>query len=393
MELREYQKQAIDKILWAKNAKLEGNDLIVLPTGAGKSIVIANLVHQLNEPVLILQPSKEILEQNYKKLLNYINAFEIGIYSASMNEKVVRNFTLATIQSIYTKPEEFNHFKLVIIDECHLVNPKNLGGMFSSFLEAIGNPKVIGLTATPYRMDLSYKHTDYGLYAYTTTKLINRMKGFFWQRLLSNINIQDLINQDFLCPLEYIDRSVIEHADIPLNKSASEFDLDGYEKMLTNKQEKILEAINYGQSISKSVLVFCSSVKQATLFCDLVEGSAIVTAKTPAKERQDIINKFKDLEIKTVFNVGVLTTGFDHPSLDCIVLLRPTRSIGLYYQMLGRGVRKAEGKISCKIIDMTSTVKSLGKVESIKLEKQDKWELMSETGSWHNRELYSFKIK
>ena len=98
-------------------------------------------------------------------------------------------------------------------------------------------------------------------------------------------------------------------------------------------------------------------------------------------------------EVKAVFNVGVLTTGFDHPALDCIILLRPTRSIGLYYQMLGRGVRIAEGKTACKIIDLTSTVKNMGRVETIKLVRRDKWELESEAGSWHNRELYRYTIK
>lgn len=391
MELREYQKQAISKIIWAK--QLEGNDLVVLPTGAGKSIVIANLIYTLNEPVLILQPSKEILEQNLNKLLRHVKQSEIGIYSASMDEKTINKFTFATIQSIYKKAEYFKHFKLIIIDECHLVNPKNLSGMFTKFLKEIGSPKVVGLTATPYRMDLSYRHTPYGLYAYTTIKLINRMKGFFWQRLLYNINIQDLINQGFLCSLEYIDRSIVQHEEIPLNKSASEFDLEGYEALLTNKQKEILQSIEFAKKISKSILVFCSSVKQAEKLSGLVEGAKVITAKTKSEERDNIITGFKDGNIKIVFNVGVLTTGFDHPSLDCIILIRPTRSIGLYYQMIGRGVRIAEGKKNCKIIDLTSTVKNLGRVESIRLEKMEKWEIVSETGLWHNKELYNFKIK
>ena len=397
IELRDYQKQVVDKILWAKNKGLEGNDLVVLPTGAGKSIVIASLAAQLNEPILILQPSKEILEQNYNKLRQYVDDFEIGIYSASMKEKRIAKFTFATIGSIYKAPEYFRHFKLIIIDECHLVNPKNLGGMFMTFLNAIGKPKVIGLTATPYRMDLGYRREEtpwgYDLVAFTTTKLINRMKGFFWQRLLFNINIQQLIDQDYLCPLQYHDRSVIDHADIPLNKSRSEFDMEAYEQKLTDKQTQILLVVKHTMAISKSVLVFCASVSQAENYANLVEGAAVVTAKTPAKERDKIISDFKTFKIPIVFNVGVLTTGFDHPALDCIILLRPTRSIGLYYQMIGRGVRKSPGKTHCKVVDMTSTVKYLGRVETIRLERQDKWELLSDTGSWHGRELYSFKIK
>lgn len=391
--LRPYQKQAIDKILWSQ--KLEGNDLCILPTGAGKSIVIAFLAKELNKPILILQPGKEILEQNRSKLALYVNSDLIGTYSASMNEKTIKQYTFATIQSIYKNPDDFKHFKLVIVDECHLVNPKNLGGMFTSFLTAIGSPKVIGFTATPYRMDLAYRKTDYGgLIAYTTVKLINRTKYLFWNRLVFNINNKELLDAGYLSPLEYFDRSLVEHENIPMNKSMSDFDMDGYEMMLNKREHEILGAIAFGKQTSKSVLVFCSSVKQAENLAKAVEWSAAVSAKTPAKIRDSIIESFKDGRLHVVFNVGVLTTGFDHPGLDCIVLARPTRSIGLYYQMLGRGVRLAQNKTSCKVIDLTSTVKNIGKIETIKLDKVDgKWELLSETGSWHNKELYSFIVK
>lgn len=394
MELRKYQKDAIEKILWSMRENLEGNDLVVLPTGAGKSVVIANLIEGMDEPILILQPSKEILEQNYSKLLQYVDREKIGIYSASMKEKVVKQFTFATIQSIHRHPEEFKHFKLVIIDEAHLVNPKSLNGMYSSFLEAIGHPKCIGLTATPYRMDVSYQREDNGqLWAYTTTKLINRMKGFFWKRILFNMSTQELIDMGYLCKLQYEDQNFIEHEEIPTNISRSEFNLEAFEKIASSKVVKIQFAVSYAQSVSKSVLIFCSSVKQAVDLSNKIEGASVVTAKTPAKERTRIIQAFKNHEIKTVLNVGVLTTGFDHPSLDCIILLRPTRSIGLYYQMIGRGLRIAEGKEFCRIIDMTSTVKNLGRVETIRLEKQDKWELVSESGSWHNKPIFKFEMK
>ena len=255
--------------------------------------------------------------------------------------------------------------------------------------------KIIGLTATPYRMATSYKFDkkDNSLMAYTTIKLVNRMKGKFWNHILYNTNIQELINKGFLCPLEYIDRSLVDHADIPLNKSESDFDLEKYEEILSKKQVKILKVIKYAEFIANNVLVFCSSVKQAEVLCDMTDGSAVVTAKTKSEERDSIVKKFKEGKIKTVFNVGVFTLGFDHPALDCIVLLRPTRSIGLYYQMLGRGVRMSPGKANCKIIDMTSNVKHLGKIETIRLEEKNAWELLSEEGSWHNREIYRFKLR
>lgn len=414
MELRQYQQDCLGKILWELNTDLQGNSICVLPTGSGKSVVIANLAKTLSQPILILQPSKEILEQNLEKLCRYVDHTDVGVYSASMNEKTINHFTFATIGSIYTKPELFAHFGLILIDECHLVNPKNLDGMFTSFLSEVNRirgqinkspVKCFGFTATPYRMATGYislgKNYDGSpiLKATATTKIVSRLKEKFWQRILVNVSISDLIEKGFLCPLEYVDLSLVEHSEIPVNKSESDFDLIKYEKLLSSKKGRIKQALEYAEANSKSVLVFCSSVPQAIELSEQVLGSAVVTAKTPAKERATIINDFKNGKLQTVFNVGVLTTGFDHPSLDCIVLLRPTRSIGLYYQMLGRGVRIAPGKTKCKVIDLTSTVKNLGRIESIKLAKVvnpksgwSMWEILSETGSWHNRPLYSYVI-
>jgi DNA repair protein RadD len=379
-QLRPYQEEAVAKIIWAKS--YPGNDICVLPTGAGKSLVIAEIANLLDEPILILQPSKEILEQNYQKLTAYVDPWEIGIYSASMGEKNVGHYTFATIQSIYKKPELFQHFNTVIIDECHLVNPKNLSGMFTTFLKAIGNPKIIGLTATPYRMAQNYVQAPWGWRAITTTKLINRVKERFWSRIVYNINNGDLVEQGYLTPLEYIDMSRIEQSQLPTNHSKSDFDLTAYEAILS-ENGGLEEALAHALEVGTSILVFCSSVMQAEVLAEATPNSAVVT-----------INAFRSGEIKMVFNVGVLTTGFDHPELDCIVLARPTRSIGLYYQMLGRGVRKAPGKETCKVIDVTNTVKTIGEIETIKLERRTTgWELVSSRGVWHNRALYEHKVQ
>lgn len=389
--LRPYQEMAVNKLMWAQ--QFPEPDVCVLPTGAGKSLVIADMAHKLNQPVLILQPSKEILEQNVAKMKTYVEDSEIGIYSASTGRKDFGFYTFATIQSIYKKPAEFTHFRQVVIDECHMVNPKNLDGMFTSFLANIGNPKVVGFTATPYRMAQMYERDQFGgIITHTTTKLINRTKERFWHRIVYNINTEDLISHGYLVPLRYLDKSIIQHTEIPTNISKSDFNLEAYEEKIANKEDEILEALFFGQELGKSVLVFCSSVAQAERFAQIVPNSKVVTAKTGKKERAQIIMDFREQRTQTIFNVGVLTTGFDHPSLDCIILLRPTRSIGLYYQMLGRGVRPSENKKHCWVLDMTGTVKALGRIETIKLVKQDKWELQSEKGSWHNKPLYSYLL-
>lgn len=393
-ELRDYQKAAVNKLLWSQ--QFPEPDICVLPTGAGKSLVIADMAHKLNQPVLILQPSKEILEQNMAKMATYVPHSEIGVYSASMGRKDFGTFTFATIGSIYKKPQDFLHFRQVIIDECHGVNPKNLDGMFTRFLQGIGNPKVIGFTATPYRQDIMYERTlDGELLTHTTTKIITRTKQRFWSRIVFNINNEELVRAGFLVPLKYLDKSIIQHADIPTNISKSDFNIDKYEEMMAGFKDNTLEAVFFGMELAKSVLVFCTSVSQAEWLAEIVPGSAVVSAKTPKKERARIVEEFKSGKIQTVFNVGVFTIGFDHPGLGCIVLLRPTRSIGLYYQMLGRGVRPdtATGKKHCYVVDMSGTVKQLGKIETIKMVKREKWELESEMGSWHNKPLYSFLIQ
>jgi DNA repair protein RadD len=398
IKLRDYQQQAIDKILWSM--KLEGNDLVSLPTGSGKSIVIAELAKRIDKEVLILQPSKEILEQNMAKLLLYVEPHEVGVFSASMGRKDISKFTFATIGSIYKKPELFQHIGLIIIDECHLVNPKNTGGMFTTFLKAIGKPKVIGLTATIYRNVLAY-HLISGTWQQgemeckTTLKLINRMKPFFWNRLMFNVDLGTLTDKGWLAPLKYEHRAFLTQEQIKFNKSESDFDLEDFERKLGNRQHQIAEAVMEAQTKYKSVLVFCSSVKQAEKMASLFLDAEVVSSKTKPKERERIINGFKDGTIQTVFNMGVLTTGFDHPALDCIILVRPTRSVALYYQMLGRGVRIAPGKTHCTVIDYTDTVKKLGELESIRLVKDDekKWNLETSTGLWHGRKLYTWNIK
>ncbi len=391
IQLRQYQQQAIEKLKWSFD--LKGNDICVLPTGAGKSVVIANFANALNQDVLILQPSKEILEQNYAKLCLYVDKSLVGVYSASMGRKEVKKYTFATIQSIYKNPELFSNFKVVIIDECHLVNIKNLGGMYTKFLKAIGEPKVYGFTATPYRLTQSYFWRDGEMNAGVSIKMINRTRPQFWNRIVYSMNTIDLINQGYLCKLEYLDYSIINQDNIKRNKSQSDFDLFEVEKQMDSKKDKILNAITYAENKCKSILVFCTSIKQARDLKELVPRSEVITGTDSKERREYIINAFKAGIIKIIFNVGVLTTGFDFPGLDCIILARPTQSLALYYQMLGRGLRIAEGKEFCLVIDLSNTVARLGKVESIKTEKIDnKWDVSTDKQSWHGVQLYSYQI-
>lgn len=391
--LRPYQQEAVRKMLRRKNQ--EGNELVVIATGGGKSLIIAEFAHRLEKPVLILQPSKELLEQNANKMLSFVSKDEVGVFSASMNSRTINTFTFATIGSIYKKPELFSHFDTVILDECDLLSSKDYNSMYMQFFRQVGHPKVYGLTATPFRMDTFVRESSYGyIESVTATRLINRTRNRFWHRVIVNVNYSDLLNEGYLVPLEYIDQTILEHHQIPKN-SGSDFDLDSYVEMI--------DGVSYGTALKikqyakqyHSVLVFCSTIKQAAQFADYFgDEAAVVTSQTKKSERNRIITDFRSGKLKMVFNVNVLTVGFDHPSLDCIVMLRPTRSIRLYTQMMGRGTRLAEGKNKCTIIDFAGNVATYGRMETLQLAKiERKWELISEKGSWHMQELNSFRIR
>lgn len=390
--LRDYQNEAIERAIWSIN-KFDNNSLIVLPTGAGKSLVIGGIADQLRREILILQPSKEILEQNMKKLSLYVPQNEIGVYSASFKRKDIRKYNFATIQSIYKVPELFNHIGLVLVDECHQVNPRNKKGMFTSFLNNIGNPVTIGLTASPFRNVSGVSNIQGKLTAGTVLKLINRMNPRMWNRIAYNINNHELVERGYLSPLKYYSRTFIPHAKIPVNKSVSDFNLDAFEEMLTPYEEQIMVSINGARKHRKAVLVFCSSVAQAERLATTITRAACVSGKTPITERDQIIEDFRTGKLDVVFNVGVLTTGFDFPELDCIYLIRPTRSLGLYYQMLGRGVRIAEGKENCLLLDYSGTFDQLGRIEDIKLVQEKLWELYANGSKAHGKDIFSYVIR
>jgi DNA repair protein RadD len=403
--LRNYQKQAVDAVI--NDMKYDGNSLVVLPTGAGKSIVIAEVTNRINKPALILQPSKEILEQNLEKLRRYVSKIDTGIYSASFGLKQVRKFTFATIQSVYKKAELFRDFGLILFDEAHSYDPKNLDGMFATFLNGLDKPKVFGFTASPFRnytrqfYEKAKNGIDTLMVAETRLKLINRIEPRFWNKIVFNINGAELIDKGYLCELKYYDLSFYRREELQLNSSGSDYDLEKFVTKLKRHEQKIIEYVARCAAHYKSVLVFCSTVEQAKLLASGMKDAECVDGKTKDSRREEIIEGFKAGKIKVVFNVGVLTTGFDHPELDCIMLLRPTRSLSLYYQMLGRGVRIADGKESCAVVDFTKTYKALGRIETIELVKEKTdlfqtypaWNVRTETGIWNDFLVSTFKRK
>lgn len=395
MKLRPYQEEVVKKIMWAKD--LPGNDVICVAQGGGKSVIIAETANQLGK-VLVICPNKEILEQDVSKMEHYVDRENIGVFSASMGEKTIKRITFGTIQSMYKKPELFAGFDIVIYDECDLHNPKNLEGMSNKLFKEAGIKKVFGFTGTPFRQDTMYKR--YGsqkwmVESITITKMINRYQGFFWSRMLCVINTQDLLEQGFLTPLQYHDVSLYSHEEIPTNKSKSDFDMEKFNEMIEDRLQTIATYITELKHESK--LVFCATIDQANELQKLIDGSVVVTSETKKKERERIVTELKAGIIKVVLNVGIFTVGFDYPELDCIVLLRPTRSLRLHCQILGRVSRIAEGKEFGHVYDLVGNVKALGQLADIVVKKDytGKWNVMggSYPHGFHAAPLYSHKLQ
>lgn len=362
-KLRNYQQAGVDKgIEFLTTGNKKDIPIIVAPTAAGKSIYIANMAKTLQAGVLVLQPTKELLEQNYAKFEAY--GGQAGIYSASMNSKEIGHVTFATIGSIKKNPEMFSHVRYIIIDECHLVPPKD-ESMFMSFISQLKDVRVVGLTATAFRLK-SY-HDPFSGEPFSKINLLPRERPRFFNRFLHVTQIFELYQQGFLSPIKYV-KLPWDSSLLKVNTTGAEFTTQSMEFAM-NEQLIFQGIINVvDQSIDKGRkhrLVFVQSVSDAEKLAKKCKGSACVSADTPKAERSRIIDEFKAGKIKTVFNVGVLTVGFDFPELDTIIIARPTMSLSLYMQMIGRGIRVAPGKDHCTVVDMCGNVDRFGQIERI----------------------------
>lgn len=365
--LRPYQKQASDAAVRAFTGKTKKNGLLILPTGAGKSLVIADIASKLNSPLLIFCPSKEILEQNFAKLQSY-GVFDCGVYSASVGCKDINRITFATIGSVMNHMKDFQHFKYVMVDECHLCNAK--GGQHKTFFEA-ADRQVIGLTATPYRLGR-------GLNGNSMLKFLTRTRPRIFDEVLYYCQISELLAKGYLADLRYFDCTQLDMSNVHANSTGNDFDENslkleyersGFYDQLTSTTLRVLKPKN--KIPRKGVLVFTRFTEEAERLTDKLQqkgiNSAIVTGETPKKEREAILEKFKDGTIKVVSNVGVLTTGFDYPALDTVILARPTKSLSLYYQMVERAIRPFKDKDGW-IIDLGGSFRSFGKVSDLRID-------------------------
>lgn len=366
---RPYQQQAIDAgVNFFKQAKIY-HAIEILPTGSGKSVVIANISKELEGKTIVFQPSKEILEQNFAKFTSY--GYRASIYSASAGSKRIDKVVFATIGSVASKHHLFQEFKNIIIDECHLVNPK--GGMYHDFIHSIEGCKVLGLTATPYRLVSTFEGA--------MLKFLTRVRPKIFSKVICCVQNDILFNNGFLAKLEYFSFNVIDRKMLQLNTTGSDYteaSLKAYYRQIDFPKVTAYWA-NRILAKRKSLLVFSSLIEEAIAAARLIPGAKVLTGKTDKSEREKMLSDFKAGRIGCIVNVGVLTTGFDYPELEAILIARSTMSLSLYYQMIGRAMRPHKSKETAWIVDLGNNIPFFGKIETMKVvqDNQGKYSIMN----------------
>ena len=371
---RPYQQESIDKAVDFFKNKRKQNGIIILPTGSGKSVVIANIASGVEGKTVVFQPSKEILEQNFAKFISY--GYRAGIYSASAGMKHIDTITFATIGSVASKHHLFSQFQNIIIDECHLVNSK--GGMYNDFIEALSHAKVLGLTATPYRLTSSMEGC--------MLKWLTRTRPRIFSDVLHYVQNNVLFNAGHLAPLKYFQFNVIDRNMLQVNSTGTDFtdaSLKAYYKKIDMPRQTAYWAARL-LAKRKNLLIFSTLIEEAVKTAHLIPGSVVITGQTDKRQREKILADFKANKIKCLINVGVLTTGFDYPALECMLLARSTMSLSLYYQMVGRVMRPFTNEDGTKkegwIVDLGGNIEKFGRIETMEI-KQDSKGLFS---IWNN---------
>jgi DNA repair protein RadD len=359
--LRWYQQEACDSA-WDSLINQRGNPLIDLPTGSGKSWVLAEIARKAVQDhggrVVIVAHRKELLRQNADKI-SQLCSIPVGFYSASIGSKdCEQDIILAGIQSVYSKASDLGRRHLVLIDECHLT-PKSEDGMYRQFLSSLGkyNPKlkVIGLTATPYRLD--------------SGRLWGKDELF--NHCCYRADIRRLIDEGYLCNLVN-KTSTTKYDTSGLHTRSGEFVRREVEDLFGDKQliiQACKELIEKSQG-RKSVLVFCTGVQHAQEVAETIaemtgERADCVTGETLPMLRESSLRDYADGTLRWLVNVDVLTTGFDAPRTDCVAIMRATQSAGLFCQIVGRGLRTHEQKSDCLIVDFGNNLKRHGPIDAV----------------------------
>jgi len=378
LTLRPYQQEAVDAV-YRHLRERDDNPCVVIPTAGGKTAVMATIcrdaVTKWDGRVLVLAHVKELLEQTTRTLKRMAPDLDVGVYSAGLNRRDTEHAVIvAGIQSVYTRACELDRFDLIIVDESHMLPPDGEGRYRQFLADArVVNPNVrlIGLTATPYRLKS-------GMICAPDNLL---------HAICYEVGVKELIVQGYLCPL--ITKAGLKKVDTSaLHVRGGEFVAGEVEELMD--RDELVEAacreiIHYTQD-RNTCLIFAAGVAHAKHIQSVLQEKhhvecGLVTGDTPSGERDELLARFRGEKVpanlfgdskeplKYLFSVNVLTTGFDAPNIDCVVLLRPTASAGLFYQSCGRGFRLHPGKKNCLVLDFGGNILRHGPVDQIKVKE------------------------
>ncbi|WP_426287477.1 DEAD/DEAH box helicase family protein [Luteibacter sp. E-22] len=362
MQLRPYQSQALEAC-WDFLRHREGNPALVLPTGAGKSPLMAAIaqeaVQQWGGRVGVLAHVQELIEQNSGKLRALWPEAPMGIYAAGLRRRDRFDKILyMQIQSVAKRAHELGRFDLLLVDEAHRI-PLKSEGLYTQFINDCRrfNPalRVVGLTATPYRLQgqavpvCGPQHvlTDVAYEA----RITDLIADGYLSRLVSKAGERPDLSAVHQRGGEYVEGELAD-AMMPL-------------------VERTCDDLLARASDRRAWIVFCVNVKHAEAVRDALVRrgitAAVVSGETPKGERARLIGDFQSGGFRALVNVNVLSEGFDAPHIDCVAMLRPTKSPGLYYQQVGRGFRLAPGKADCLVLDYAGNMLEHGPVDAIRV--------------------------
>ena len=336
--MRPYQQTCIERVLAVYQQRPHGGKtLIVLPTGGGKTIVFVEIARQLGLNTLIIAHRQELLQQAADKFLMVDPLARIGQVGAGRHEYGAP-ITIASVQTI-SRPEHLKALQrfgygLVIIDECH----HSAAAGYQAVLDALPNAFVLGVTATPDRLDKQ------------------SVEGIFGEPVFK-ASIIDMVEQGYLCDLRAIAVRTSTSLD-SVHTQAGDFNLEELEEVIDTPERNqrivtsYLEHCRGRQSLCFAVTI-AHAENLATAFQKAGVKAAVVSSETPPEQRKHILHDYERGELEVVCNCGVLTEGYDAPQTSCVIMARPTKSRALFVQCIGRGTRLAPGKQDCIILDIT----------------------------------------
>lgn len=380
--LRENQSEPIAKAIQFFQEKKPKPSLIVLLTAWGKSILTAFVAKNTDDRLLVLQPSKELLEQNYCKYMSLCGDFgtNAGIYSASFGRREIAQITYATIGSIKNLGETFKRygFTKMLIDEAHLY-PREADSMLGRFLKDSGITHVLGITATPVKLQTN-RDRDGQTFSKLVMLTSRSKKGNFYKDIIHVGQVQEMVRLGFWSPLLY-ETASFDDSLLVFNSSKSEYTEDSVQRAYNANggTQGITDTLDKHPE-RKHVLAFVPSVQDAIDLSQRYPNSGVIYGEQDKREREQTVARFRSGEIRVLFNVRVLSTGFDFTGIDCIVLGISTASIALYYQIIGRGTRIDPEKRDCLISDLGGNVERFGRVEDIIFEKGRLWRMFGTGG-------------